>query len=91
MLTKKQRLEAYTYAYISVLSDCFLDFGVCHILDLWGIRNTGGWLGSNHIPEWYNQEPKGASPFDFWWPIENRRIRLRALERAIAECEAAES
>lgn len=91
MLTKKQRLEAYTYVYFIYLSGEEDDKGVCHHFDVWGIKNVSCWPGIHDLPEWYNQEPQNANPWDFWWPIEDRASRLRALERAIAECEAAES
>lgn len=91
MLTKEQRLEAYTYVYFIYLSGEGYNDGVCHHFDSWGIKNVSFCLGIHDLPEWHNQEPEDANPCDFWWPIEDRQSRLRALERAIAECEAAES
>lgn len=91
MLTKEQRLEAYTYAYLMLLSGEYSGYGICDTLDTWGINNLHGLLSNRHVPEWYNQRPYDILEGLLWWPEKDTASRLRALERAIAECEAAES
>lgn len=98
-LTKKQRLEAYTYAYLCVLSGFDENgkevFGytsqyVCDYLQVWGEEEFKKHIRSNEIlfPEWYALKPEfipvGAR---FGWWLQNSPERAEAVERAIIACE----
>lgn len=90
MLTKQQRLEAYMYARTIFSTRNDKGFGVCFWIDRWGMDNLSAIIWLEDVPEFRNQMPSGAYTGGLWWPKDDTASRLRALERAIAECEAAQ-
>lgn len=85
-LSKKQKLEAYTYALLCALSarDSRLQgnilIGVCINLDDWAINNE---IHNASFPEFVSQRPANKS--FLWWPcnVKGMDLRIAAIERAI--------
>ncbi len=91
-LTKKQKLQAYSFAYLSIYSGThpsgdYFTLCVCDSL-LEFLNNhfcSWDWQGSvlSYFPEFAKQRPE--DPNIFWWPktTDGNLSRLRAIERAI--------
>jgi hypothetical protein len=98
-ITPKQRLDAYTYAYLCLLAG-FDENGkdihgypkqyICDYLSEWTNIQFPKCIGcdATYFPEWYAQLPKNKpeSAGLGWWNQKSPQ-RKKALERAIAECE----
>jgi len=89
--TKKQKLEAYTYALLCIyvyMDDQSEDQFICN--------NLGRWMSKDEkksfdfelsvFPEFAQQKPTHEIPVNVgggWWHHRNNGARIRAIERAI--------
>ncbi len=94
-LSKEEKLTAYSFAYLSVLSGmhALLNYGYpcvcdslskcvyCLIKNYW--QDTSCVL--DYFPEFAKQKPKGKRQGEYWWDTDpsGNLSRLRAIERAI--------
>jgi predicted SnoaL-like aldol condensation-catalyzing enzyme len=87
-LTKKQKIEAYTFAMFDVLDEKDIFPLVCYSLQDWLIKNNIDYAyGYDEVldffPEFLKQKPQGRSVRRAWWPAGQRTKRVKALEKAI--------
>jgi hypothetical protein len=83
-LTKNEKIEAYTYAMITILDETD-DFPlVCCNLEDWLLENDIEAIDVlDYFPEFLKQKPKGKTENRAWWPYGERTKRLKALGNAI--------
>jgi hypothetical protein len=87
-LTKKQKIEAYTFAMFDVLDEIDIYPLVCYSLENWLTENNIDYAHGydevlNFFPEFLKQKPQGKSVGNAWWPMGQRTKRVKALEKAI--------
>ena len=95
MLTPNKKV--YEYVLMLLQSDAHLKIGTSiEPSRIWGVCaiiswvNTGelGSFDSNRYVEWVQQKPPFAEANCLWWPIEDRKSRIKALKKAIKLCKS---
>lgn len=85
-LTRREKLDAYTYALLCIYEYLSNDNGDCFVCN-----NLGRWINENEkkcypfsledFPEFAKQQPVNSS--GSWWGIYEMDKRIAAIERAI--------
>lgn len=85
MLTAVEKIEAYRYAKSVVVSEVYTGLCFCLCIWLWHEKRLDVSYEQleDYFPEVFALRPTFKLPSGHWWPINDRRSRVEALDKAI--------